>query len=159
MGDILKRLTNLARSEISHFTHRDHEFSREFMDFFRQQPDYEANRDFFEAEYARHHTDDSQYRSSSQSQQSYQQSHQQGHQDQSHGRNQSFADNQGYDPYAALEVSPNASFEEIEKAYRKVVRRYHPDRFQTAEERETATRVTAIINASYAFLKQKHGKR
>lgn len=115
------------------------------MDFFRQQPDYKANREFFEEDYRRQSESEQSYSSSGGSTGS--------------GRSQSHHETQGYDPYAALEVSANASFEEIEKAYRKMARKYHPDRFQDAGERETATRVMAIINASYTFLKQKHGKK
>lgn len=145
MGDILKRLANLARSEISNFTHRDHEFSKEFMDYFKQQPEYRANREFFDHDYQQYY----QETYSSSQQQSYQSS----------SRKNDFSETQGYDPYATLEVSPNASFEEIEKAYRKMARKYHPDRYQNAEDRETATKVMSVINASYTFLKQKHGKK
>ncbi|PKL74234.1 MAG: hypothetical protein CVV27_21560 [Candidatus Melainabacteria bacterium HGW-Melainabacteria-1] len=112
------------------------------MDYFRQQPEYQNNRQFFEDEYQQQygHNSGQQYRSQ-----------------QSHGN--SHSETQGYDPYSVLEISAGASFEDIEKAYRKLARKYHPDRFQTAEDRETATRVMSIINASYTFLKQKHGKK
>lgn len=117
------------------------------MDFFRQQPEYKANREYFEEEYRRQYgqdygqsSGDSSYSSSSSS---------------SRGHHETM----GYDPYAALEVSPGASFEDIEKAYKKLVRKYHPDRYQDDKERETATRVMTVINASYTFLKQKHGKK
>ncbi|MFL6395492.1 MAG: DnaJ domain-containing protein, partial [Nitrososphaeraceae archaeon] len=35
-------------------------------------------------------------------------------------------DSKGY--YAILEVSENANFQEIKRAYRKLARKYHPDR-------------------------------
>ena len=70
-----------------------------------------------------------------------------------------FSELQGYNPYKTLEVSPEASLEEIDKAYRKIARKYHPDRFQTEADRQNATKVMSIINASYEFLKKKHGKK
>lgn len=117
------------------------------MDFFRQQPEYKADRQFYEQDYQSysdsHSSSSSSYGSSSQSS----------------SRKESHTETGGYDPYDALEVSKGAPFEEIEKAYRKMARKYHPDRYQDAKERETATRVMAIINSSYTFLKQKHGKK
>ncbi|MGE3724875.1 MAG: DnaJ family molecular chaperone [Candidatus Sericytochromatia bacterium] len=144
MGDILKRLVNLAKAEISHLHQPDRELSEEFKAWFSHQPGYDNYREAFDREYDRQHGQGYSQQSSGQKR--------------SHNQN-TYHDNQGYDPYKTLEVSSSASWEEIEKAYKKLARKYHPDRFQNAEERETATRVMALINASFGFLKEKHGKK
>lgn len=114
--------------------------TEEFKAWFSHQPGYEDYRDAFEREYRRQYG------------QNY-------YSDNQKTQQQKYQDNQGYDPYKALEIEPGASWEEIEKAYKKMARKYHPDRFQDASDREIATRVMALINASYRFLKEKHGKR
>ncbi|MGV3524509.1 MAG: J domain-containing protein [Candidatus Sericytochromatia bacterium] len=146
MGDIFKRLVNLARSEISHALDPNRQLSDEFRSYVHNRPEYARYQDYFDAEFGDSGTyGHSSYHNTGSSQQ-------QSSQD-------SYRDNGGYDPYAALEVSAGAPWEEIEKAYRKQARKYHPDRYQNEKERETATRVMAIINASYGFLKDKHGKK
>jgi DnaJ-class molecular chaperone len=116
--------------------------SEEFKAWFSHQPGYDQYREAFEREYQRQ---------SSSSHHSQQQKQQQARPE--------YHENQGYDPYKALEITPDASWEEIEKAYKKLARRYHPDRFQNAAERETATRVMALINASFTFLRKRMGKK
>lgn len=138
MGDIFKRLVNLAKSEISHLRDPDRELNAEFMEYFKQQPEYDKYREHFEQEYYEH------------TGHSYKQDH---------GPGKKFEDNQGYDPYKTLEVDPSASFEEIEKAYKKLVRKYHPDRYSDEVGREKATKVMSIINASFAFIKKQHGRK
>lgn len=140
MGDIFKRLINVARSEISHFKNPDRELSEEFLEFFRQRPGYDNYRDAFEEEYRRQTGDDF-HRSSDQTRQNTQQ------------------ENLGFDPYATLEVPHGASWEVIDKAYKKMARKYHPDRYQSDKEQELATKIMSGINASYEFLKKKHGQR
>ena len=53
------------------------------------------------------------------------------------------------DPYKTLEVSPDASSEEITRAFRKMALKYHPDRNESSD---AATRFKAIYEA-YARLK------
>ena len=54
------------------------------------------------------------------------------------------------DPYSVLGVSPNASDEEIKKAYRELAKKYHPDRNPGDEE---AARKMNEINAAYDQIK------
>jgi hypothetical protein len=55
------------------------------------------------------------------------------------------------DPYEVLGVSPTASPDEIRKAYRSLVKKYHPD-INTSED---AVRMTSIINEAYDRLVDK----
>lgn len=54
------------------------------------------------------------------------------------------------DPYKVLGVSPDASDEEIKKAYRTLAKKYHPDRNPGDEE---AARKMQQINAAYEQIK------
>jgi hypothetical protein len=141
MGDIFKRLTNLARSEFTSLTQGDRKFDADFLDYLKKQPEFEGYQSTFDDLYG----DREQYRGSSQQQERSRQ------QEPPEGGLQ-------YDPYSTLEISRSASMDEIEKAYKKMARKYHPDRYQTPKEQELATKIMASINASYGFLKKKHGK-
>ncbi len=58
------------------------------------------------------------------------------------------------DPYKVLGVSPNASEEEITKAYRRLVKKYHPD---LNPGDETAQERMREINQAYDMIKKDTG--
>lgn len=65
------------------------------------------------------------------------------------------------DPYKVLGLSPNASWDEIRKEYRKLARKYHPDFLGTnADENvvQDATKKLQEINEAYEILKRKFEK-
>lgn len=61
--------------------------------------------------------------------------------------------------YEALEVSPDASDDEIKKAYRRVAMKYHPDKVASAGEevRQQATKKFQAIQEAYEQIKKQRG--
>jgi molecular chaperone DnaJ len=58
------------------------------------------------------------------------------------------------DPYKVLGVSSSASDDEIKAAYRKLVKKYHPDRYTDSALREQAAEKIKEINAAYAEIER-----
>ena len=62
------------------------------------------------------------------------------------------------DPYSVLGVSPNASDDEIKKAYRELARKYHPDNYQNNPLAALAEEKMKEINEAYdTITKQRAG--
>lgn len=61
--------------------------------------------------------------------------------------------------YEILEVSEKASNEVIEKAYKTLAKKYHPDLQQTPEQAKTAEQKMKQINEAYAVLKDENKRR
>lgn len=57
--------------------------------------------------------------------------------------------------YANLEVPFDAPLEEVTKAHRRLMRKYHPDRHaDSAERAQTATEISKRLNESYERIKR-----
>lgn len=72
-----------------------------------------------------------------------------------------YSNSNGEDPvkrrqrwYRTLELSPGASYEEVRSAYRRLVGKYHPDRYATDPAKyEAATEVARKITEAHEGLK------
>jgi len=63
------------------------------------------------------------------------------------------------DPYQILNVSPNASDDEVKKAYRELARKYHPDNYHDNPLADLAQEKMKEVNAAYdAIQKQRSGR-
>lgn len=61
-------------------------------------------------------------------------------------------------PYQVLGVSPNASDDEIKTAYRKLVKKYHPDNYANNPLADLATEKMKEINEAYNTITQERGR-
>lgn len=59
------------------------------------------------------------------------------------------------DPYKVLGVSPDADEETIKKAYRALVKKYHPDRYMNTPMQDMATEKLKEINEAYDMITNK----
>ncbi len=66
-----------------------------------------------------------------------------------------------YDPYAVLGLRDDASEAEIDRAYRRLITQYHPDRLNGAAEelREQAETKAREINAAYDHIQKLRSQR
>lgn len=62
------------------------------------------------------------------------------------------------DPYQVLGVSPNASDEEIKKAYRDLAKKYHPDNYADSPLADVAEQKMKEINEAYDEINQMRQK-
>ena len=58
------------------------------------------------------------------------------------------------DPYSVLGVKPNASDEEVKKAYRELARKYHPDNYQDNPLADLAEEKMKEINEAYEAIQK-----
>lgn len=63
------------------------------------------------------------------------------------------------DPYEVLGVSPNASEEEVKKAYRELARKYHPDKYVDNPLADLAQEKMKEINEAYDTIIKGGGAR
>ena len=62
------------------------------------------------------------------------------------------------DPYTVLGVKPDASDEEVKRAYRELARKYHPDNYQNNPLADLAEEKMKEINEAYdAITKMRSG--
>lgn len=58
--------------------------------------------------------------------------------------------------YKVLELEYGSDFNSIKKAYKRLLKKYHPDLFQTQPEKlEAAKKVTKEINEAYTYFERK----
>ncbi len=59
------------------------------------------------------------------------------------------------DPYQVLQISPDASDDEVRRAYRELARKYHPDHYHGSPMESMAEEKMKEINEAYALIQQR----
>lgn len=63
-----------------------------------------------------------------------------------------------HDPYPVLGIKPTASDEEVKRAYREMVKKYHPDHYQNNPLSDLAEEKMKEVNEAYdIIIKQRNG--
>jgi DnaJ-domain-containing protein 1 len=61
--------------------------------------------------------------------------------------------------YANLELKPGTGFTEVKVAYKQLMKKYHPDVFNSNEEhRKIAEFITSRLNEAYTYFEKKYNK-
>ena len=58
------------------------------------------------------------------------------------------------DPYKVLGVSPSATDDQIKEAYRKLARKYHPDKYTDSDMKDLAEEKMKEVNAAFEEIQQ-----
>lgn len=139
---IVDRLKNILKANVSSQWEKLSE--KDFMDDWKHYFDKEEDHSSFK---------DEDFHSDSEEWDRYQQ---QKRQESAYQNNEQIKE-KGY--YADLELQPGADFPAIKKAYRRMVKLYHPDLFQhDSDKQKIAKEVTLKINEAYDYFEKKHGK-
>lgn len=63
------------------------------------------------------------------------------------------------DPYKVLNISPAATDEEVKRAYREMVRKYHPDNYHDSPLADEAQKWMQEVNVAYDQIQNERGGR
>lgn len=58
-----------------------------------------------------------------------------------------------------LDLKPGVTFEEVKKAYKDAMKKYHPDKFVNADQKKYAEALSVRINQAYDYFKKKFNKQ
>jgi DnaJ-class molecular chaperone len=62
--------------------------------------------------------------------------------------------------YANLEIKSGSDFEQIKASYKNLIKKYHPDKFNSSEEkRKMAEIITTRLNEAYTYFEKKFNKK
>ncbi|MBN2851856.1 MAG: J domain-containing protein [Clostridia bacterium] len=61
-------------------------------------------------------------------------------------------------PYSVLGISPGATDEQIKAAYKEMVKKYHPDKYQQTDLKEVAEEKLSEVNVAYDTIVNERAK-